>query len=60
MSAMNRSRRAGRPRGNRSRRSRPQLQRKYGYFRCKACRKSWESAYTWVIKGTEKVCIFKN
>jgi hypothetical protein len=37
------------------RKGRPVLERKYGYFKCHKCNKSWESAYTWVIKGTDKV-----
>ena len=27
----------------------------YGWYRCNKCWKTWESAYTWKIKGTEKV-----
>mmetsp|Transcript_53989 Transcript_53989/g.89432 ORF Transcript_53989/g.89432 Transcript_53989/m.89432 type:complete len:116 (-) Transcript_53989:151-498(-) len=33
----------------------PALERVYGWFRCGDCRKTWESAYVWNVKGTNKV-----
>ena len=34
---------------------RPNLERVYGWYKCNNCWKTWESAYTWKVRGTDKV-----
>ncbi|XP_046357988.2 uncharacterized protein LOC124136183 [Haliotis rufescens] len=36
-------------------RRRPKLERVYGWFHCKKCRRGWESSHVYCIEGTLKV-----
>ena len=42
-------------RSKKTRSSTPELKRVYGWYKCNECWKTWESAYTWKVKGTNKV-----
>mmetsp|Transcript_18775 Transcript_18775/g.16714 ORF Transcript_18775/g.16714 Transcript_18775/m.16714 type:complete len:168 (+) Transcript_18775:56-559(+) len=42
-------------RQRRRRKRTPPLKKVYGFYKCNNCFKIWESAYTWKVKGTEKI-----